>query len=144
MTRIVILLGFCGAFILFGLISAAALVGDLGSARQSLSWPSAEGTITRSVRRRGSRLLKSLEYRYSVSGTTYSATRAAFLRVPYSKPIHETYRTGQRVSVRYDPSEPGRAVLEPGAPILAVIAGSLVPALLIVIGSAGLFYGLRR
>ena len=144
MAKLVVLLGFCGAFILFGLLSAAASLSDFRYGQQSLSWPSTEGEITQSVRRRGSRLLKSLEYRYTVGTTTYVGTRAAFMRTPYVKPIHETYRTGQRVGVHYDPTDPGRAVLEPGVPILAVIAESLVPILLIIVGSAGLFYGLRR
>ncbi len=144
MARLVVLFGFCGAFILFGLMSAAASLGDFRNGQQSLSWPSTEGEITQSVRRRGSRKLKALEYRYTVNGTAHAGTRVAFMRTPYVKPVYKTYRTGQRVRVHYDPTDPGQAVLEPGTPILAVIAESLVPILLIFGGSAGLFYGFRR
>ena len=144
MAKIIMLTGFCGAFILFGLLSAAASLSDFRSGQQSLSWPSTEGKITRSVRRRGNRKLKSLEYQYTVSATTYIGSRAAFMRTPYVKPVYKTYRTGQRVSVNYDPTDPGQAVLEPGVPILALIAESLVPILLVIAGSAGLFYGFRR
>jgi len=144
MARLIVLLGFCGAFILFGLLSAASSFSDFRSGQQSLLWPTTEGEITRSVRRRGNRKLKSLEYQYTVNATSYVATRVAFMRTPYVKPIYKTYRTGQRVSVHYDPADPGRAVLEPGTPILAVVAEFLVSILLIIIGSAGLFYGFRR
>ncbi len=142
--KLIVLLGFCGAFILFGLISAAASLGDFRNGQESLSWPSTEGEVTLSVRRRGKSRLKPLEYRYTVSGTTYLGTRAAYMRTPYVKPIHETYRTGQRVTVYYDPADPERAVLEPGVPLLAAIADSLVPSLLMTVGAAGLIYGFRR
>ncbi len=144
MSRIVVLAGIFGAFILFGIFGAAASFGDLRTGLQSVSWPSTEGRIIRSVRRRGNTRLKSVEYEYRVDGVTYAGSRVAFMRIPYSEPPYKTYRTGQAVTVRYDPDDHALAVLEPGAPTLAVISEFFVPSLLIGIGASGLFFGSRR
>ena len=144
MTKTFVLILFCGAFILFGMIGAVSLYSDVRAGAMSLTWPAAEGEITYSVRRRGKSRLKRLEYRYAVDGVEYAGTEAAFLRLPYVAPTHEIYRTGQRVAVRHDPADPARAVLEPGAPALAIALYALVPILLIGFGSASLVLGLRR
>ncbi len=144
MSKTLILFAFCGGFILFGLAAAGSLYVDIRNGGKSLTWPTAEGTITYSARRRGKSTLKRLEYEYAAAGAVHTASRAAFLRTPYVAPTHEVYREGQRVAVRYDPADPARAVLEPGAPLLAILAHALVPVLLIGFGSAGLYYGLRR
>lgn len=143
-TKVIILLGFCGGFILFGLLAAGSTVVDLRDAWASQDWPATEGEVTYSTKRRSRKNLKSLEYGYTVNQTAYLATRAAFIRVPYTKPVYRIYHKGQRVDVRYDPADPSRAVLEPGAPVLGIIAEMAVPALLIMFGSAGLFFGFRR
>ena len=135
MSKTIVLFLFCGALILFGLLTAADLYRDIRLGGASLEWPTAEGEITYSVRRRSKSNLKSLEYSYAV---------AAFLRVPYVAPTHALYRTGQKVDVRFDPADPSRAVLEPGAPALAILAHAILPILLIGFGGAALFYGLRR
>ena len=142
--KIAILIAFCGGFILFGLISAASSVSDWRNRRHSLTWPGVVGVITKSVRRRANKNLKRLEYKYNVNGKAYAASRAAFMRVPYSTPLHKVYRTGQTVYVRYDPADPARAVLEPGTPFLAILAEALIPILLIGFGVVGLFYGFKR
>jgi hypothetical protein len=85
-----------------------------------------------------------LEYRYAVAGQEYTGWRAAYVRVPYRRPLYKLYRPGQTVAVRYDPASPAEAVLEPGVPMLGVLAEALVPVLLIGLGGAGLFYGLIR
>ena len=143
-TRAIVLIGFCGAFIAFGLIAAVDSYADFSDARHSLEWQTAEGEITYSVRRRSRSKLKTLEYTYRVGQKTYMASRAAFIRVPYSTPVYKTYRKGQKVKVRYDPRNPARAVLEPGAPVLGIIAEFAVSAILILIGAAGLVFGLRK
>lgn len=55
--------------------------------------------------------------------------QAAFVRVPYVDPLYRKYHKGRPVTVYYDPLQPERSVIEPGAPAL---------------GGAILYYGLRR
>lgn len=135
---------FCGAFLLFGAIAAVSAVRDIRTGIESEAWPVAEGTILRAQKRRGKSRLKRFEYSYVVSGETYLSTRAAYLRVPYLRPLHRIYQAGQSVEVRYDPADPTRAVIEPGVPVLGLVAEVLVPMLLIAIGGAGLYYGAFR
>jgi hypothetical protein len=134
----------CGAFILFGAIAGVSTVHDVRKGLQSEAWPIAEGTVLRAQKRRGRSKLKRFEYEYSVSGETYLSTRAAFVRVPYMRPLHRTYQAGQSVDVRYDPADPSQAVIEPGVPVLGLFAEALVPLLLIAMGGAGLYYGAFR
>lgn len=144
MTKTLVMWAFCGAFILFGVIAAVDSVRDARKGIRSEIWPIAEGEILRAQKRRGSKNLKRFEYRYVVSGQEYLGTRAAFIRVPYSRPLYRTYRSGQAVDVRYNPADPAEAVLEPGAPFLGLLAEALVPLLLIGFGVAGLYYGAIR
>jgi hypothetical protein len=48
------------------------------------------------------------------------------------------------VAVRYDSANLGEAVLEPGAPMLGILAEALVALLLFGVGGVGLYYGLIR
>jgi len=139
-----VLAGVCGLLILFGAVAAVNAVIAVRSGFASLGWPEAPGDILRAERRSGVKNLKKFEYSYSVDGRQYTSTRAAFVRVPYLNPLHRTYSAGQRVAVRYDPADPAEAVLEPGAPSLAILAEAVVPVLLVGFGAAGLYYGAAR
>ena len=46
--------------------------------------------------------------------------------------------------MRYNPANPAEAVLEPGAPVLGILAEALVALLLFGFGGVGLYYGLIR
>ena len=103
---------------------------------RSRNWPTAPGIITESEvqssrsltgRRRRFRSVH-ITYRYPVNGTFYTNDV-----ISYGKDFFENeytqvrlYSQGSRVEVRYDPGNPARAVLDPGAglvPVLALLAG---------------------
>ncbi len=84
------------------------------------------------------------EYRYTVDGRAYTNWHAAFVRVPYVNPLHEAYPTGRTVTVHYDPADPERAVIEPGAPVLGVLAEAIVAAVMFGIAGVLVFYGFLR
>lgn len=137
-----IVIGFFGLFLGFGVLAAVDLVLEVRRGLAARDWPVAEGTVVLATSRAPNSSLKRLEYAYAVDGTEYSSTKAAFVRVPYTNPLHEVYERGQAVAVRYDPDDPARAVLEPGAPALGVLAEAVVPLVMLSLGGAGLFYGL--
>lgn len=147
MKKIVVLVGICGLFLIFGVLAAVTTVVETNSGLASRDWPTTEGEILRAQRHKGSqgaRKVKRFEYRYTVDGNVYTSTRAAFVRVPYIDPLHRKYHSGMAVRVHYDAADPGRSVVEPGAPVIGVLAESLVSLILIGLGGAGLFYGLGR
>jgi hypothetical protein len=103
---------------------------------RSRNWPVAPGIITESSvqshygptgRRNRSRSAR-ITYRYAVNGKFYTNDV-----ISYGKDFFENeytqvrlYAQGSRVEVRYDPGNPARAVLDPGAgvvPLLALLAG---------------------
>ena len=103
---------------------------------RSRNWPIAPGIITESsmqsnyspTGRRGRSRSARITYRYPVNGKFYNNDV-----ISYGKDFFENdytqlrlYSQGSRVEVRYDPGNPARAVLDPGAglvPVLAVLAG---------------------
>ena len=135
---------FCGAFLLLGLLAAIDTVGDVHSALAAESWPTVEGQVVLSRRHQGRTRLRDFEYRYTVDGTEYASHRAAFVRVPYVDPLHAAYPSGSRVTVHYDPGDPARAVIEPGAPLLGIFAESVVALVMLGIGGVLAFYGFLR
>ena len=90
----------------------------------SRSWPTAPGVVRASRIRVGesrgsSRPTRSVhvEYAYAVGGTERVSQRAGFgdpLTDEGMRAMVERYPEGKRVTVAYDPADPGRAVLEPG------------------------------
>lgn len=140
----IVLAGICGLFLAFGVAAALALVARTSSGLSSLEWPSVEGQIVLAKRHQGRSRLKRFEYRYLVDRVAYTGGRAAFVRVPYVDPLYRKYRSGMPVRVYYDPDDPKRSVVEPGAPLAGVLAEALVPLVMIGLGVAGLFYGFRQ
>lgn len=139
-----VLLALCGAFILLGLLAAVDTTSEVRDGLAARAWPAVEGEVVLSRRHQGRTRLKDFEYRYSVAGQDYTGWRAAFVRVPYVNPLHEAYPAGSRVTVRYHPADPARAVIEPGAPALGVLAEAIVPAVMLGIGGVLVFYGFVR
>lgn len=139
-----ILILICGAFLAFGTIAAVSSIYDVSAGLASSDWPTAEGEILKAQRHRGkSKNKKRFEYRYTVEGIEHTNTRAAFVRPPYIDPLYKKYRAGQTVQVHYDPTNPVRSVVEPGVPILGILAEAITPLIMFGLGGAGLFYGLR-
>lgn len=119
-------------------------------AKQSLDWPKATGTITRSEvdvtvtkhrdhdrdRNRNHEETRSysaaIEYEFTVDGTVYTGTRIMvisdqFGSKDWARATASKYPRGGNVAVAYDPANPNRCVLEPGrwggAAYLMIIAG---------------------
>ena len=139
-----VLAALCAAFGLLGLLAAVDTVGEVRNGLAARGWPTVEGEVILSRRHAGRTRLKDFEYGYSVAGQDYTSSRAAFLRVPYVDPLHETYPSGRRVTVHYDPEDPSRAVIETGAPALAVLAEAVMPAVMLGIAGVLVFYGFIR
>jgi len=113
---------------------------NLISALSSRRWPSTSGVVVVSDLQRSwdsdgtIEYRPELSYRYTVQGSEFVASRARFgdrLSINWSGPavrIVTKYPVGKVVSVRYNPDDPGEAVLEPGlnALIFVGIAFGLV------------------
>jgi hypothetical protein len=96
-------------------------------ARQSRSWPSAQGRITKSdlvvKEKRVGKLGKSsrkrkmryasIEYRYQVDGIKYKSNRVTFGMSESADELVAEYPYNSSVSVYYDPTDPSSAVLLP-------------------------------
>lgn len=139
-----VLAALCGAFALLGLLAALDTVGEVRAGLAARAWPTGEGEVVVSRRHQGRTRLGDFEYRYSVAGQDYASWRAAYLRVPYVNPLHETYPSGSTVTVHYDPEDPARAVIETGAPLLAVFAEAVMPVVMLGIAGVLVFYGFIR
>jgi len=132
---------------------------QLGKARASLSWPTADGVIMQSDVRRERRWVKTgkhrrekitykadVDYIYTVNGQEYSADRISYggthsssSRVTADQ-ITSQYPRGKKVTVSYDPQDPGEAVLEPGVSI--GVYGTLAAGVLIaLVGVAAVIMG---
>jgi hypothetical protein len=120
-------------------IGAVLLVFGLYMAVQgerSRNWPTAPGIVTESYmqsnrsltdRRQRSSSAR-ITYRYPVNGTFYTNDVISYGKGLFDNEYTQVrvYAQGSRVEVRYDPGNPARAVLDPGAglvTVLAVLAG---------------------
>jgi hypothetical protein len=123
-------------FFLAGLLSIAYGIYLVLLARKSAEWPKTEGTVTRfKITQDGGPDESNLpaaevRYRYSVDDKQYSGDLVAFgtrnmhTNLGLVERLARAYPKGTRVQVAYDPENPGRAVLEPGATAWAwVICG---------------------
>lgn len=114
-----------------GVIIYSAMPG-VDEASRSADWPSTQGTVVVSevvgtygdtVRRKGNAWKAHVEYRYEVDGKRYTSSRISFSDYGSSiKSSHEEragrYPAGREIQVFYDPKDPGKAVLEIGAPVV--------------------------
>jgi hypothetical protein len=104
------------------------------SALLSRGWPHVTGTIVVSDLQRvkdtdgGYTYRPEVTYHYTVAGKEFVASRVAFgdrISLGWSAPAVKTvrrYRAGTSVVVRYNPNEPGEAVLQPGVHWLLPVA----------------------
>ena len=93
-------------------------------AHAASSWPGAEGEIVRSRFTSGRTETShrvEVEYTFEVEGRTYRGSRISYTltRGPgFTRGARSRYPAGTRVTVRYDPTDPTRSVLEVRIPSL--------------------------
>lgn len=130
---------------------------------RSSDWPSVQGTITQAdvEIRTGTRrqqntrhreahreYREAVAYTYTVNGVDYTASRISFWDYYYeteqlARDALVTYPVGGGVTVYYDPSTPGEAVLHPGNEdynALPLIAGVVM----LIAGMVGTWFKLAR
>ena len=109
-----------------------------GEARASAAWPATDAVVesarvVEQAEANEKRLFRAaIRYRYQVGDTRYSGERVSYDMAPSPQPgiaraIVERYPAGASVKVFYDPSDPSRAVLEPG--------GAIAPWVLVGLGA---------
>lgn len=126
-------------FILSGL--AASLWGwrIIAQGKKTLLWPATDGVIDVStIDKQQGDLLPRIEFHYSVDGHPYKGTVTFSRDITPSQEFCNSYLAkyprGQKVSVHYNPDDPGHATLEPG-----VKKGDSI---VLVIGLITLFLGI--
>ena len=94
--------------------------------RASQAWPAVPGTVLESAVRRYGRSVETrwryypaVRYRYEVEGRAYTGRRLYFDEMAWASRssaarLAHKYPPGATVTVRYDPDDPARALLEPG------------------------------
>lgn len=107
--------------IILGLILASLQAGKYFRDDLSHQWPSVEGVMLRSewVGSSGSRKAI-VAYRYKVNGQTYHSETIALWPCSAERLV-KSHPAGSPVNVRYDETQPERAVLIPGGSILGPI-----------------------
>jgi len=114
-----------GAFAAAGAVALGHGFVNLSRAVDSEQWPLASGEVLESVVATewsdGKMYYPAVRYRYSVGGKSYEAERVRFggpLKASWrssAEAVVARYQKGRQVRVRYSPSHPELAVLEPGA-----------------------------
>jgi hypothetical protein len=110
--------------LLFGLALLTYAMFCLSRALASRSWPTARGTVTRSFveedNDEGVTYTARVTYRYSVGGREFSSNQVqaggllSWGWVRCAERVTDRYPIGASVRVRYLPSNPKIALLEPG------------------------------
>ena len=128
-----------------------AIVQLLKAKKAEKTWPTATGTVTSS--KVGTHLARSsrggtttkfmpeVDYEYQVNEITYRGSAVGFGKATMSskksRQVVERYPQGSAVSVRYDPQDPAKAVLEPKA---LGFGNNLALAIIIVVMGIVLFF----
>lgn len=110
--------------LLLGLALLTYALFCLSRALASRAWPTAAGTVTRSFieedKDEGVTYTARVTYRYSVGGSEFSSSQVqaggllSWGWVRCAKRVTDRYPVGASVRVRYLPSNPKIALLEPG------------------------------
>jgi hypothetical protein len=126
----------CGLTLIGIVIATAGIIG-LQPALRSLHWPATQGeVITSEITRQAGQTRARVRYRYSIDDKTFTGGHIAYhgsrslpgLPAVTAEAIVRRYPPGSAVSVYYNPLDPVRAVLEPGAGAaitLPLVAGGL-------------------
>jgi len=136
-------------FGLFALCGLAALLYSLWSgymAHRAQSWPSTTGTVLKAYcysTPGNTTWTRHVWYQYQVGGKTYSSGREHFgIRIG-SRNCVAGYNKGQLVRIYYAPTDPGDAVLKPGATASAGI-GIIFGLVFMGFSALGSWLSLRR
>lgn len=118
---------FWAIFVLLGIFFAVQGTLEWIRAADSTSWPTVDGTVTRSEvtshrsshkGRTSTSYHAQIEFDYTVDGQKLHGTRRTYKVVASSQSAANeavaAYPVGRSVTVSYDPQDPERAVLEPG------------------------------
>jgi len=118
---------FAIAFVLCAIACGLILAGRLTIRRDvdSEAWPVVDGVVLDSAiaaDRDGGRqrFRPVVRYRYEVAGQRYESSRIqwaakeGFRKYTRARRMLDRYRSGSAITVHYDPSRPGMAVLQPG------------------------------
>ena len=129
---------------------------EINRAYESRGWPNTQGTITSSYIKKENRkdsnnrykttYYPKVNYQYQVEGKYYSCNRIAFGGVSggkrsKAKKVVDRYPSGKKVTVYYNPQDPGVAVLKAGfswGALFAFLTG------LIFFGVGIMFYRISR
>jgi Protein of unknown function (DUF3592) len=124
-------------FAAIGALGVTWSAWELVQAVDSKNWSTTDGIVVVSDLQRtrdtdgGYMYRAEVSYRYTVDGTELVSSRPRFgsrVSLSWSRPAVRTtrkYPVGAHVTVLYDPSDPGEAVLEPG---VTSLVGSRSPA----------------
>jgi hypothetical protein len=145
---------FVGSAVLIGI--ACGMVSLCGAYqlyfnRQSRTWPTAEGTVLKSMLKEPTRYSAwslCVTYRFQACGKTFTASRRTYTIAPFNgrEKALETlkrYREGAPVQVYHNRSWPSLCVLEPNADtsksVVLLVGGILLAAMVIPVALAGSF-----
>ena len=141
-----------GFLAMLGAWVVAMLVRSLRLGRASLQWPHTQGTVTNSLVKRelsgpggGYSYVPLITYTYEVDGAAYEGNTFTYRGINAKKKIAtkivEGLPKGQLVDVYYDPSEPSRAVLLPGASTSSYVIGFAIAVFIAVVGLLLVLWG---
>ena len=125
--RSLLVWGFIIMFLPIGMIFSFFGMRGLTRAQASTGWPSASGKVIKSsVEREESSYQAEILYEFTVSGTTYNGNRVAYGDYGSNRPTHarrivNRYPKGKKVTVYYQPDDPGECLLEPGLKLQAFL-----------------------
>jgi len=127
------------AFTAAGLIALPIGIYGRRRARQQQAWPTVKAAVRTTAiapapGSEGRRFVPKLTYEYTVAGKTYTSDRVGATQYKdfsesYARDYLAKHAVGTAVEVHYDPVDPARSILEPGAggcgPLLATLVGAV-------------------
>ncbi len=141
------LAGFGAIIAGFGVLGVVASLEHVPAALASPLWPTVTGEIIEVDARRQSRTTNfGVRYRYTIDGRAYEGDRIWYSRVgrQSASTLNERYDEGDAVEVYYDPDDPARAILQPGATTWSIVRDSFAVGLVLVAGLAVTTFGLAH
>jgi hypothetical protein len=127
------------AFTAFGLLALPIGIYGRRRARREQAWPTVKAVVRSTAiapvsAEQRHRFVPKLTYEYAVAGKTYKGDRLDITRYKdfsesYARDYVAKRAVGTEVDVHYDPADPARSVLEPGAggcgPLLFCLVGGV-------------------
>ncbi|HVM81103.1 MAG TPA: DUF3592 domain-containing protein [Stellaceae bacterium] len=139
------------AFTVVGLIALPIGIYGRRRARREQAWPTVKATVRTAAiasapGSEGRRFIPKLTYEYTVAGKTYAGDRVGYTQYrdfseAYARDYLAKHAVGSAVEVHYDPADPARSILEPGAGGCGPLLFSLVGVVFLAAGIAMLIAG---